>query len=469
MFNPDLLKRYKQSFSDYTELRAQREINRFFSYTDGKIFEMESILPNREGISARVYKNGVFGFAATAGFDDSAVKRILREADENATLLGRYSRSKGNGLVEIQNGIMPINRPFRRFTTDDFQSLLDDIACYVSRNYPAVSFSATVTDHTVEKLLAISNGFDSHNVEIYSSMNIALSRNGATEEKQQCSEEFFPLKSWDELREDMHPLYAFVDELYEKLERKLIASEQEPVDAEGGEFECILSQQFSGILAHEAVGHTMEANSLLERESIGARDMGQQVASPLVSLTDFAHTAYGEPLAVRVYVDDEGTPCKDAEIIKNGILTGMMNNRETAKIFGVDPTGNARAATYSDEPIIRMRNTCFLPGTSTLEEMISSIDRGYYLKTCGGGNGGQTGNFSLVVQEGYEIRNGRLGRPIRPTLASGSAWEALKTVDMVSRDFRADRRPGMCGKMNQSIPTISGGPEMKLRLNIGGK
>ena len=47
--------------------------------------------------------------------------------------------------------------------------------------------------------------------------------------------------------------------------------------------------------------------------------------------------------------------------------------------IGVEPTGNARAWEYGDEPLIRMRNTYIAPGDATLDEMIADIDDGLLL------------------------------------------------------------------------------------------
>ena len=71
--------------------------------------------------------------------------------------------------------------------------------------------------------------------------------------------------------------------------------------------------------------------------------INKRVASDLITLVDFAHTAFGKPAPLPVYLDDEGTLAEDAVIIKDGILTGYMNNRETAVHFGIKPQGNARA------------------------------------------------------------------------------------------------------------------------------
>ena len=63
-----------------------------------------------------------------------------------------------------------------------------------------------------------------------------------------------------------------------------------------------------------------------------------------------------------------------------------------------------------------MRNTCILPGTSTVEEMIASVDDGYYLIDTGNGEADLTGEFMFGVTCGYEIKNGKLGRALLDTL-----------------------------------------------------
>ena len=186
-----------------------------------------------------------------------------------------------------------------------------------------------------------------------------------------------------------------------------------------------------GMLAHEAVGHTVEADLVLGG-SVAGPNLHKRVASDLVTLVDYAHTAFGETVPLPVYLDDEGTVAQDVTLIQNGILTGYMNNRETAQHFGMTPAGNARAWTYADEPLIRMRNTAILPGKDSLSDMIASIDDGYYLIDSSNGQADLTGEFMFGVSLGYEIKKGKLGRALLDTTVSGIAFEMLKTVDMVS-------------------------------------
>jgi len=144
-----------------------------------------------------------------------------------------------------------------------------------------------------------------------------------------------------------------------------------------------------------------------------------------------------------------------------------MHNKESSVVFGVPPTGNARAYRFSDEPLIRMRNTAILPGHDKLDDMIGSIDDGYYLLRYSNGQADSTSEFMFGVTLGYEIKAGKLGRAITDTTISGVAFDMLKTVTMVS-DEMSWTCAGMCGKKTP-IPVGMGGPSIKCRMHLGGE
>jgi len=144
-----------------------------------------------------------------------------------------------------------------------------------------------------------------------------------------------------------------------------------------------------------------------------------------------------------------------------------MHNKETAAHFGAEPTGNARAFGFYDEPLVRMRNTAILPGSSKLADMIASVDDGYYFLRSSNGQADSTSEFMFGVVMGYEIKGGRLGRAVRDCTISGVAFDMLKTIDMLSDDM-SWTAAGMCGK-KQSIPVGMGGPAVKCRINVGGR
>ena len=256
-------------------------------------------------------------------------------------------------------------------------------------------------------------------------------------------------------------IFPEIDKVYGQLMDKT-----EGVFPEAGLKTVILGGRMGGMLAHEAVGHTVEAD-LVIGGSVAGPNLGKPVASEKVTLVDFANEALGKRCELPVYLDDEGVIAKDAVLIKDGILTGFMNSRESAARFGVEPLGNARAWDYYDEPLIRMRNTAILPGEDKLEDMIASIDDGYYLIKTSNGQADLTGEFMFGVSLGYEIKHGKLGHAILDTTVSGLAFDMLKTVDMVSNHMSWESS-GFCGK-KQPMPVGLGGPDMRCKITIGGR
>lgn len=469
MMKDSIVSKYRGTFDDYTELRAQE--NNRFSVSIGKSSGTSQRGSSTGGIFARVYRKGVFGCASEQSFDDADIKRVLETARRNAETVSRYTKHPGaplpdneDALCEVHYAPMPLER-----------ALLLDMAkalySYASAKAPELDCTVSIDNSDTQKQLVVHKGVSGF-------YNIVLGAITVSYTNYEKLDSGMPVSGTKSLAVDRYiteeygsnqaALYCVADDAFVEYEENLKLCGQERVNAAGGYHECILSPQFNGILAHEAVGHTCEGDQALMAGSVARDHMGQMVASPLVSLTDFARSAYGIHLPINMPFDDEGTPAVDAEIIRDGRLVGYMTNIVSADKLHAARTGNARAAEYMDEPIVRMRNTCFHTGTSKLKDMIASIENGYYFVECGGGNATPKGEFALNVQKGYEIKNGVIGRRIKPTVAAGLAWDALKTVTMVSDGFSGDKHCGMCGK-KQSIETYDSGAELKLTLNIGGQ
>jgi TldD protein len=222
-----------------------------------------------------------------------------------------------------------------------------------------------------------------------------------------------------------------------------------------------------GLLVHEAIGHTVEAD-FVQSGSVASGLMGQRVASDKVTLCDSGISEYHTGAGGTIPVDDEGVLAQNTVIIRDGILESYLHNRESAAHYGVAPTGNARAWEYSDKPLIRMRNTYLQPGEETLEHMISTTDDGYLLEGPRNGQADATAEFTFGVTTARRIVNGQLGELVRGVTVTGNAFEVLGTVDAVSKEFRWDLGSGHCGK-GQPAKVDAGGPYIRCRALLGGE
>lgn len=448
-----------ESVPDYTELRVQENRSCRLSMVNSNI--VVNSTNSVSGVSARVYKEGVWGFASNPVVNDGAMHQVIRTASANARYLNTREK-KGRGPLPAVSGQsrhdFTTRRPRR--TNEELIAFVQEIDDFIVRTCPRVhSRTLLLSSLDIEKELLTSDG--SHICTMiprtFLYLNLAVEEKGVPTDLYSVHGGF---GQFEDAVEDA-PIATIVLELYDHLLQKAAG-----VHPDAGSRDCILAADLSGIMAHEAIGHTTEADFVLGG-SVASEFLDKQVASPLISLTDYAHTAFGARCPVPVYVDDEGTPARDVPIITRGTLTEYMHSKETAQRFDVTPTGNARAYLFSDEPLIRMRNTAITPGHDTLADMIASIDDGYYLVNASGGQADSTGEFMFGVVHGYEIKHGKLGRAIRNTTISGVAFNVLKTVTMVS-DELVWNGAGMCGK-KQPLPVAMGGPAIRCTLTVGGK
>lgn len=443
-----------------TEVRVQCNKNRTVVMLGG------NITANRRsetlGTCARVRRGGMYGFSSLAGCTPEAVEAVIRAAGENAAFMDeKLHRGKGALPQRTHSSVVNVcdaADPEQKYYIDAVRA----IDAYIVKKFPSLAGREVVAQNEyIEKVIATSACSDGHVDMNRSYIFVTMTAQTPAGVTVDAMGMYGGFGAFEQHFGNIEEIYPKLDELYESVMKK-----REGVYPEAGEHTCILAGELSGILAHEAVGHTVEAD-IVSGGSVAAHMMGNQVASELVTMVDFAHTALGAPVPLPVYIDDEGVEARDAVLIKDGILTGYMHDRASAERFGAEPCGNARAFEFSDEPLIRMRNTAILPGDSKLEELIESVDDGYMFCQTNNGQADTTGEFMFGVTIGYEIKGGRLGRAILDTTISGVAFEMLKTVDMVSDDIKWCSA-GYCGK-KQLIPVGLGGPALRCRVKVGGR
>jgi len=230
----------------------------------------------------------------------------------------------------------------------------------------------------------------------------------------------------------------------------------------GGAFPVVLGPNVVGTFVHEAFGHLAEADLTLSG-SVLSDKLGKKVASNVVTFYDDGTIkgAFGS-----FKYDDEGVPAQKTLLVKDGVVVGLMHNRETAHQFNAKPTGNARAEDFRVEPIIRMRNTFIEPKNYSFEELVEDIKFGYYLKSLRGGQANLDGTFQVGIQEAYEIVSGELGEPVSNASISGNTLETLFKVDAVGKEF--ELWPAVCGK-GQSAFVCDGGAHTRVKeVLVGG-
>jgi TldD protein len=236
--------------------------------------------------------------------------------------------------------------------------------------------------------------------------------------------------------------------------------------APAGEMPVICGAGESGVMVHEAVGHPLEADSNRKKQSIMHDKLNRRVASEAVTIFDDPTIPYYRG---SINVDDEGVEPRKAVLIDRGILIGYIQDRMSSEIMKMPNNGHGRREDYRYPAIPRMTNTAIAAGEADPEDIIKTVDLGFYTKRFMGGQVFDNGKFVFSVRLGYLVEKGKITRPVKNATIMGTNIQVLNGISLVGNDM-AFRFLGTCGKDGQSVPVSCGTPTLKIdRMTVGGR
>jgi len=235
----------------------------------------------------------------------------------------------------------------------------------------------------------------------------------------------------------------------------------------GGNYTVILDPILAGVFVHEAFGHLSESDFVYENEQMKEiMVLGRKFGPEYLNIIDDGSIP---GMQGTIKYDDEGVKTKKNYLVKEGILVGRLHSRETAAIMGEEPTGNARALSYENEPIVRMTNTYIDKGNTSFQDMIKDIKLGIYAFDS---MGGQTmmEMFTFSAEYAYMIRDGKICELVRDVVLTGNLFETLMNIEMIGDKVEWSKSGGGCGKGGQSpLPVGTGSPHIRIKdVIVGG-
>jgi TldD protein len=442
--------------ADFAEVFASDWRGTGVALDDGRIEQMSTSRSRGAGI--RVIKGETTGFAHTADLSEAGLLAAARAAAEAA--------SQGTGGVRVvalesqpRRVVSPIEidpSSIAKTAKVDLLRRVDDAAR--SAGAAIAQVSAGYSDGRSKILVANSDGLMAEDERVRSLLRVSAVANGDTGMQ----------TGFDSLGHTM----GF--ELFDKVsvedvartaaQRALTKLKARP--APSGTMPVVIKAGSGGVLFHEACGHGLEADLVAKGASVYQGKVGEQVASPLVTLVDDG-TMTHEWGAIAI--DDEGHPSQYNVLIENGVLTDYMWDYLRSRKEGRRPSGNGRRQSYQHLPMVRMTNTYVLNGTEDPEDIIRDTQSGVYVAHLGGGSvNTATGDFVFGMTEAYLIENGEITEPLREGNLIGNGPQVLRDIDRLGNDF-AMGNPGTCGKDGQGVPVGDGQPTLRVKaLTVGG-
>ncbi|MHA1441478.1 MAG: TldD/PmbA family protein [Candidatus Heimdallarchaeota archaeon] len=423
-----------------------------------------SVVDDYAGIGIRVLADGAWGFASTSKLDKVSVKETLKNAVAAAKNLAPSMKEK----IELAP-IKPVTGRFYNLGKDPLvnHSIEERINLVMDADKQVLKADERIKGSMVwhreyqnHKFIMNSDGSDVEikdaKADIY--VNATAHEAGKVQNYMTANGH---CGGWE--------LYDFspTDKMVENSVKLAIKLLDAPL-AQGGKQTVIMDPKVVGIIAHEAIGHTVESDFVMAGSVVKGK-IGKKVASDIVTMVDTGEQDYASGW---LPVDDAGVKTQKTVIIEKGILKSYLHSRFSANHFGVEPTGSERAFEYDNEPLIRMRNTYLEPGTFKRDELFEGIKHGYYLVMPGGGQADSTAEFMFSIMEAYEIKNGEVGDIVKNVSVTGNAFEVLESVDAIGTDWKLEMSNGHCGKWQRAKVDGGGGTTRAKALvsgSVGGK
>lgn len=178
--------------------------------------------------------------------------------------------------------------------------------------------------------------------------------------------------------------------------------------------------------------------SYLDRNTPYAGKLGQPVASPILHIADLASMPES---GFRCAADAEGTARRDVDIVRDGVLCGLMHDLASAAAMGAEPTGNAGRKTLLSgnihtDMLAMPRNFGILPGQGDVWTLLEQMGDGLYIfesfDQFHSVNIG-SGDFSIPCS-GMVVKGGKPVGRVEGLTMSGTVQGLLSSVTAVGAD-----------------------------------
>jgi PmbA protein len=391
----------------------------FIENNDLKQAKSQSI----SSIGIRVVHDGSIGFysindLAKSGIRDGAAMAIkIAQASprDRHNILPNRSRSKSKSIRGIYD------RNSESFQTSDAAKraaeLLKAAKSYDSRvSVDSGNFSAQVATHA----LANSNGIELKeraSVFSWSIMGMAIENTEISSFDYQVGGSHY-VKDID--------VSSTASEFAETVVKSL--GTQKIEDSFKGEM--LLTPMAANEMIEEVIAYAINSDALQKKSSQFAGKIGKQVASDLLTVEDDATNVDGLNASS---FDREGVSHRRNVVIEKGILKKFLYNTYTASKDGVRSTGNAGGST-SSPPMVSTTNFLIKPMRSSIDTLISEIDKGILISRFSGNVNPVNGDFSGVVKGGRLIMHGTIQHAVKEVMVAGNVFEALRRLNGVSRE-----------------------------------
>lgn len=403
-----------------------------------------------QGVMVEVLVDGHFGFAGTSDLSDSGIKRALQRATTMAKAASAYKVHDFNfdhRPVAQGSYKSPVLKSLDSISAKEISDIFVEATrtMKVSDKILSRSAAAMIVETHFHTVTTSGSDFEQQ----FSIVNTDLSTTAGQGSEMQTRSDSGGLARCLQVGAEVFDRTSILERSKKLAEEalELLTADNCPDTT----MDLLLAPDQMTLQVHESIGHPLEYDRILgdERNYAGwsfvqPEDFGKlQYGSKLMNVT-FDPTI---PDALASYAfDDSGHKATKEFLIKDGLLIRGLGGLESQTRLNLPGVANFRSSSWNRAPIDRMANINLEPGTSKLQDMIASVERGVFMFA---NKSWSIDDYRNKFQFGCEyaklIENGKLTKTLKNPNYRGttvSFWNNLKAVSENRETFGSP----YCGK-----------------------
>jgi TldD protein len=207
-----------------------------------------------------------------------------------------------------------------------------------------------------------------------------------------------------------------------------------------GKYRVLFGPVLTGVLAHEAFGHSQEGDTCARGRSKAwdlhktGESVGNQHATILNNPAIFqngekTYAAWGS-----YFFDEEGWLSQEQVLLDQGKLSAPMTNLTSAIRLGVPRTANGKRESWANGVYTRQTNTYFSPGKKTYNQLMVDLKDGFLaLHPAGGMEDPKGMGIQVGISYLQEVKNGKLTGRVFKGPAGGDIQMTGYTPDVLNQ------------------------------------
>ncbi len=385
--------------ADDSAIAVSRSRGVDIEWRDGKVERVQE--RTRRSLGASIYVDGRYSASSTNDLRPSALDAFIAEAVANTRLLepdphrGLPDPERYAGRAEVDLDLADpewakMDGAGRRALAERLEALARDGA----DDLPIVSVAASVGDNHGQSARIHSNGFEGEREGTSSGYSVAI-----TVKDEDGRRPLGWAYSYRRHRADLDPPAQIAARARQKAAAQLGAGR-----VKTGRYRVVVENRAMPRLLGAFLA-PLSGPALQQRRSLWEGKLGEQIASPVLTLHDDPHRPRGLSSALW---DGDGFATHRRPIIEGGVLATYLIDQYYARKMAVEPTGGST------------HGLDWAYGDRGLDALIADVDEGVLIDRFLGGNSNQTsGEFSFGCA-GRMIRGGQLAEPVAEINLAGN-------------------------------------------------